>query len=391
MNAVVHVIEPALLERPALAPAPAAAPVATPVAKALGARLARHRTLLAVGVGIALALGGAALILAPARSESTDDAYVGVDATSIAPKVHGLVSEVLVRENQAVHAGDALLRIDAEEYNARAASAVAALADAAAGVAAAKAAIGSLAAEDRLAAANVVAARATTRSAEAQAERAKADTQRYDSLIASGAVARQLVDKARADAVSAQQDAARAAAQVGVAEASSGIAAARRPLLEAALLKAQAAVARAQSDLELARQDQRHTVITAPIDGVVGNRQVQQGDYVQPGTRLLTLVPVNTLYVTAHFKETQTGRMHAGAHVTVKVDALSGRTFTGVVDSLAPGSGSEFALLPFEPGTGNFTKIVQRVPVRIRFDAGQEGLAALRPGLSATARVTLDR
>jgi len=116
---------------------------------------------------------------------------------------------------------------------------------------------------------------------------------------------------------------------------------------------------------------------------------VQVGDYVTPGQRLMTLVPEQGIYVTANFKETQTGRMQPGQRADVHVDALPGVTFRGEVDSLAPGSGSTFALLPFEPGTGNFTKIVQRVPVRIRLDAGQPDLAALRPGLSVDARVSL--
>ena len=131
------------------------------------------------------------------------------------------------------------------------------------------------------------------------------------------------------------------------------------------------------------------TVIRSPIDGVVGDRQVEAGDYVQPGTRLMTVVPLGALYVTANFKETQTGRMTAGQPATIKVDALPGVTLKGHVDSFAPGTGSQFSLLPFEPGTGNFTKIVQRVPVRIRFDDGQPDLAKLRPGLSTTVTVRL--
>jgi membrane fusion protein (multidrug efflux system) len=119
---------------------------------------------------------------------------------------------------------------------------------------------------------------------------------------------------------------------------------------------------------------------------VIGNRQVRVGDYVQPGTRLLTLVPLQAVYVTANFKETQVRSMRVGQPVRVKVDAL-GSPLNGRVDSFAPGSGSTFSLLPFEPGTGNFTKIVQRVPVRIRFDSGQAGLNQLRPGLSVTATV----
>jgi membrane fusion protein (multidrug efflux system) len=165
---------------------------------------------------------------------------------------------------------------------------------------------------------------------------------------------------------------------------------AKRATLEAALRKAEANVERARAALDLAQQDQRHAVIVAPIDGVVGNRQVQQGDYVQPGTRLLTLVPLHELYVTANFKETQTGRMRPGQRARIKVDAFPEREFTGTVDSLAPGSGSRFSLLPFEPGTGNFTKIVQRVPVRIRFEPKQAGLDRLRPGLSVTVRVSLE-
>jgi membrane fusion protein (multidrug efflux system) len=128
-------------------------------------------------------------------------------------------------------------------------------------------------------------------------------------------------------------------------------------------------------------------LIHAPIAGTVGNRLVRVGDYVQPGSRLLTVVPMSAIYVTANFKETQTRNMHPGQHVTISVDALGSHTLRGTLDSIAPGSGSTFALLPFEPGTGNFTKIVQRVPVRIRFDSGQTLPDALRPGLSVDAQV----
>ena len=132
------------------------------------------------------------------------------------------------------------------------------------------------------------------------------------------------------------------------------------------------------------------STVLAPIDGVVANRQARDGDYVAPGTRLLTVVPLHDLYITANFKETQTERMRPGQRVTIDVDALSGEELAGRVESIAPGSGSTFSLLPFEPGTGNFTKIVQRVPVRIRFDSGQPRLDRLRPGLSVTAKVHLD-
>ncbi len=152
-----------------------------------------------------------------------------------------------------------------------------------------------------------------------------------------------------------------------------------------------AAVAKADAALALARQNLSHTVIRAPVDGVVGGRQVQIGEYVQPGTQLLTVVPMNTIYVVANFKETQTARMLAGQRAHITVDALTGQTLDGEVESFAPGSGSEFSLLPFEPATGNFTRIVQRVPVRIRLETGQSAIARLRPGLSAEVQVDLSR
>lgn len=352
-------------------------------------RLPSRRTLIVGAVAIAAAVGGALWIAAPASSEATDDAYVSADATSVAPKVRGLVAEVLVRDNQVVKAGDPLVRIDPEEFDARVATAEADLADAQAGVASAKAALASLEVEQRLAAANVTAAQSAIRAARAQSEQAGADRTRYDALAEKGWVPRRTAESYKAAAITAEQDVTRVAALADVSRQQQGVTAARRATLDAALLKAQANVARAHAALELARQDQRHTIIAAPVDGVVGNRLVRVGDYVQPGSRLLSVVPLHAVYVTANFKETQTARMRPGQRVTVDVDALAGGELTGTVDSFAPGSGSQFSLLPFEPGTGNFTKIVQRVPVRIRFDEGQPGVDALRPGLSVTARVHL--
>ncbi|WP_235870827.1 HlyD family secretion protein [Sphingobium indicum] len=348
----------------------------------------RSRSSVAFGVAMVAALGGVYWITARPTSESTDDAYVGADATTVAPKVRGLVDQVLVRDNQAVRAGAPLIRIDPEEFASRAASAQADLADADADVAAARAALTSLSAEERLASANIAARGTAIRSSLAEAERADADRRRYEALVATGAVARRDADLYRTTAIGAAQTAAKAQAELGVARREADVTSARRATLQAALSKAVAQRQRAAAALDLARQDLRHTLIRAPIDGVVGNKQARVGDYVQPGSRLLTLVPMNALYVTANFKETQTRHMRVGQPVTVHVDAI-GDSLKGHVDSLAPGSGSTFALLPFEPGTGNFTKIVQRVPVRIRLDAGQPDLAGLRPGLSVTAKVHL--
>jgi membrane fusion protein (multidrug efflux system) len=341
-------------------------------------------------VALLVAVGGALWIAAPGRSVSTDNAYLQADSSVVAPKVRGLVADVLVQHNQRVHRGDPLLRIDAEEFDARVASATAGLQDARSSVAAAQAALAALDAEEALAASNVRAAQTSIRSSEAQQALAEADRRRFDALIASGAVARRDAEQYRTAAVTAQANAEHSRAEFAVSRDQAAVTRAKRLTLRANLAQAEAAVASAQAALDLARQDQANTLVRAPIDGVVGDRQVEPGDYVQPGTRLLTVVPLDALYVIANFKETQTARMVAGQSASVEVDALPGQTLKGHVESFAPGSGSQFSLLPFEPGTGNFTKIVQRVPVRIRFDADQAALARLRPGLSSTVTVQLN-
>jgi membrane fusion protein (multidrug efflux system) len=348
-----------------------------------------RKPLLVGAVALVIALAGAWWIAAPKRSVSTDNAYLQADSSVVAPKVRGLVAAVLVQHDQRVHRGDPLLRIDAEEFDARVASATANLQSARASVAAAKAALIALDAQERLAGSNMRAAQTSIRSSDAQQKQAEADRRRYDALIASGAVSRSAAEQFRTAAITAQANAEHSRAQFAVSRDAASVTHASRLALQAGLAQAEAGVATAKAALELARQDQANTLIRAPIDGVVGDRQVEPGDYVQPGSRLLTVVPLDALYVIANFKETQTARMVVGQDASVEVDALPGQTLHGHVESFAPGSGSQFSLLPFEPGTGNFTKIVQRVPVRIRFDPGQAALARLRPGLSSTVSVKL--
>jgi membrane fusion protein (multidrug efflux system) len=360
-------------------------------AKARGGPPFSRRTAVTVAAAIAIAAAGGLYLTSPKAVVSTDAAYIQADSSTIAPKVRGLVAEVLVQHNQAVKRGDPLVRIESEEFDARVASAAADLQQARATVEAAKAAFVALDAEQRLAASNIRAAQTSIRSADAQSARAQADRARFDALAASGAVARRDVEAYRAAAVTAQSEADRVRAQYDVSRDQSAVTRAKHATLSASLAQAEAAVARAQAAYDLARQDQTHTLIRAPIDGVVGDRQAEPGDYVQPGTRLLTVVPMRALYVVANFKETQVSRMTVGQAATIKVDALEGAPLKGVVESFAPGSGSQFSLLPFEPGTGNFTKIVQRVPVRVRLEPGQPGLERLRPGLSTTVKVRLAR
>ena len=339
----------------------------------------------------ALVIGGAGVFyLQSAKgSATTDNAYLKADVTVVAPRVKGHVAQVLVADNQTVRAGQVLVRLDPEEYAARVAAAQGDLALAEASVAQAQAALVRLGSESSLAAANVREAQTGIRASDAEAARAQADWQRYSSLLKTGWVPRRDADRIQADAIAASAAADKSRASLAVSRSQADVTAQRRGELEAGVAQAKAQRDKARAALTLTLQDRDHSDIRAPISGVVGDRQANVGDYVQPGSRLLTLVPVADLYITANFKETQTARMLRGQAAKVKVDALPGVTLKAHVESFAPGSGSEFALLPFEPGTGNFTKIVQRVPVRLQFDAGQPGLARLRPGLTAKVTVAL--
>jgi membrane fusion protein (multidrug efflux system) len=301
------------------------APVATKARKAPFSR----KTVLAVGTAVAAALVGGSLIAMPKSTVSTDAAYVQADSSSVAPKIRGLIAEVLVAHNQAVKKGDSLVRIDSEEFDARVASAEADLQDAEAALLAAHASLTSLSADEALAAATVRSARTSIASADAQNVRAQADRQRFDDLLASGTVARRDAEERRAAAVSAQSAADKTRADLDVTRNQATVVSARREVLNAGLARAGASVARARAALDLARQDQANTIIRAPIDGVVGDRQAEPGDYVQAGTRLLTIVPSTGLYVTANFKETQTPGCVVGQAADIEIDALPGTRCTG--------------------------------------------------------------
>ncbi len=343
----------------------------------------------AVGlIALLIAAAGIWWLTAPRTAESTDNAYLQADASEVAPRVGGLVTAVLVRDNQVVKAGDPLVRIDARDYDSRVLAAEAAVADADAQVATARATLTSLGAEQKLAAAHVRSMNTRIAAADAEYARAAEDRRRYNTLVAEGFVTKRDAERVDATAVGAASAAQRSRADLGASIEEASVTRARGPILQAQVQAAQAAAAKARAALALAKLDRGHALVVAPIDGVVGNRRIQIGDYVQPGSRLLSVVPVKAIYVVANFKETQTHKMRPGQKADIYVDAL-GDTLEGTVESLAPGSASEFTLLPFEPGSGNFTKIVQRVGVRIRLDRGQPALTQLRPGLSVTAKVRL--
>jgi membrane fusion protein (multidrug efflux system) len=310
--------------------------------------------------------------------ESTDDAYLQADNVTIAPKVGGIVATVAVDDNQAIKAGDTLVQIDDRDYRA-------AVDQARGTVAAGDADIRNLDAQEALQRSLIVEADADLASAQAALRFADQEYKRFSALVHGGAGTVQRVEQAEADLRSRTAQLDHARANAAAARQQLDVIRSQRQRAEAMLTADRARLAQAELDLE-------HTRLVAPVDGVVGDRSVRAGQFVQPGTRLLTVVPMSDIYLTANFKETQLARMRPGQKVEVELDTFPGEPIGGTVASLAPGSGSQFALLPPENATGNFTKIVQRVPVKIRLDAVSPLAGRLRPGLSVTATVdTRDR
>ena len=331
--------------------------------------------LLPVGIVLALlALGFLAYWWIVGRFiQSTDDAYLQADSVTVAPKVSGYVTDVYVGDNVVVKAGDPLVRLDSRQYKA-------ALDQATATVDARQADIQQAQAGIQQQQAAIEQARAQLLVAQVSARHAEDEVRRYGPLAKTGAESGDqlsvlISNRDQAQATLAADKASLDQAQAHIADLNAQIAQAKAQL-EAARASAK------QSQLDL--QD---TLVRSSLDGRVGDRTVRVGQFAQPGTRLMTVVPVQSIYLTANFKETQIGRMYAGQAATLHVDALPDADLHGEVDSFAPGTGSQFALLPPENATGNFTKIVQRVPVRIRVDADEQTRKQLVPGLSVTVDV----
>jgi membrane fusion protein (multidrug efflux system) len=305
--------------------------------------------------------------------EATDDAFVGADITTIAPKVSGFVVSVAVTDNQRVRAGDLLTVIDDRDYRAE-------LAKEEATVREQEATLANLDASAQLQAAVIEQARAKTVSTVAERQRAEADGVRARNLVKRKVISEQDFEQVDATATKAQADDDAAKATLVAAER-------QVVVIETQKRQAQAAFAHAKAALELAQLNLSYTEIRSPIDGVIGNRHARVGDYATVGAQLMSIVPVSGLYVDANFKESQIANMRPGQRAVIEADILRGVKFQGTVQSLAPATGSQFSLLPAENATGNFTKIVQRVPVRIHLEGEAGELGKLRPGLSVVARV----
>ena len=339
--------------------------------------MANRKALLRIAVPVAA--GAAALVFGVwwyntgRFQQSTDDAYVRADMSAITPRVGGEILAVHVVDNQPVHKGDVLIEIDPRDYAAKVANAQAA-------VASADAAMLSNVEQIKLQQANIAEARANLAAAEADQVRLQKDWERAQQLVRDGVATSQRLDSSRAawksgEAAVAKNEAALQAAsqQVNTLQADGERFKAQR--------QSQAAM------LQLTQIDMDTTTLRAPIDGSVGDLAARVGERINPGQRLLSLVPLQAVYVEANYKETQLTRMSIGQPVTIKVDAFPGAHLRGHVDSLSPASGAEFSLLPPQNATGNFTKIVQRVPVKIALEADEPLRGKLRPGMSVVATV----
>lgn len=337
----------------------------------------KSRKKVLVGLGAVAALAGIYFgyhyMVVGRYMVTTDDAYVRANNTTMGAKIAGHISKVLVGDNTRVGAGNVVFRMDDGDYQL-------AIESARAKAATQEATIARIGRQVAAQESQVDQARAQLMSADAATKRAQADFARQEELSSKGFASKATFDVSQAARDQAVASVQAARATLEAAETQVDVIKAQKAEAEGQLQELRTALAKAVRDLSF-------TEIRAPVDGIFSNRIVNVGDYVQPGQRLANIVPIDDVYIDANYKETQLGRLKPGQPVTITVDAVSGRTIKGIVESLAPASGSVFTLLPPDNATGNFTKVVQRVPVRIRvpFSVARENL--LRPGMSVITTV----
>ena len=396
----------------------------------------RRRAAIVVGIAVVLVLGVGAWYWLTAGRESTDDAQVDAQVTPIAFRIPGTVLRVHIADNKPVEAGAVLVELDPRDYQVAVAKARAELADAEASAAAAqtgvpitttaaasnvstaegsveqsRGAIDQAQKELEAAQARLTTTQARVREADANAAKAARDVERLRGLLAKDEIAQQMFDTtvAVADAQRAAADSAKSLvveaeagirvadsklvqARAGEQQAQAGLRSARSGPDQIAATRARAASAEARvqqskASLSQAELNLQYTVIKAPTKGIVSRKSVEVGQVVQPGQPIMALIPLDNVWITANFKETQLRDMHPGQPVTIQVDAYGGADLKGKVDSIAAATGARFSLLPAENATGNYVKVVQRVPVKIVLEAGQDPNRILRPGMSVVPTV----
>ncbi len=398
--------------------------------------LQQPRVRLIIGAVLLLVLGAGLWAWSTSGRENTDDAQVGAHVTQLAARVGGTVTKVAVNDNQLVEAGTLLVQLDPGDYQVAVDKARAELADAEAsavaaqssvpitattaasnvttargGIAQAQSGVAASEKEIEAARARIVSAQARLREADANAAKSARDVERLRGLLAKDEVSQQMFDatSATAEAQKAAVDLARsqvAETEAGIRVAESKLAQARAgedqaraemqtaqtgpSLVTATKARASAAeahVQQARATLAQAELNLQYATVKAPVRGVVSRKGINAGQVVQAGQPLLAIVQIDDVWVTANFKETQLKDMRAGQRAVISVDAYGGRQYTGKVDSIAGATGARFSLLPPENATGNFVKVVQRVPVKIVLDPGQDPEHLLRPGMSVTPTV----
>jgi membrane fusion protein (multidrug efflux system) len=370
----------------------------------------RRRAPLLIGVAVVVLLSAAGAWYYYAGRESTDDAQIDGHLTPLAARVGGTVAEIKVVDNQAVDAGALLVRLDVRDFDVALAHARADLAEAEAAASAARTDVPVMATtaesaertaetEKASAEARLRSARARLRQAQAEEKKAAQDFERMKELVAKDEVSKTEYESASVTAESA--DSARETAEAAVHEAEQGVNAAEAKLRQAhtapqqvAITKAKAEsadarVAQARAAVAKAELDLAHASVIAPIAGIVSKKTVEVGQVVQPGQPLVSVVALNDVWVTANFKESQLQHMQPGQRARISVDAFGGRVYDGHVDSVSPATGAKFSLLPPENATGNYVKVVQRVPVKIVLEPGQNDAHLLRPGMSVVPTVMI--
>ncbi len=351
-------------------PKPAEAP------RRLGAWLLRLVILVLAGGIVALFVIRWDVWVGQASRQVTDNATVRGDITPLSAQVDGYVERVGVTDFQLVKAGDLLVEIDDQDYRAR-------VDQAEADVLGADAAIQNLKARKDLQHAEIDQAQSVIAATQADVDRTKSELSRQQALLGSTFGTAQRVEQALADEKRFEATLTRNQAELEAARRQMGV-------LDTQELQLRADAKAKAAARELARTNLGYTRITAPVDGMVGERGVRAGQYLRPGTQVISVVPLDNVWVIANYKETQLTRVAIGQKAEITVDTFPGVTITGRVDSIAPASGSQFSLLPPDNATGNFTKVVQRVPVKILLDPGSPLAGRLRPGMSAVVTILTD-
>lgn len=337
--------------------------------------LTKKQRVVFLGIG-PLAIGAVILswwIISGRYIQSTDDAYVGGDITSVASKVPGYISRIMVKDNQMVNKGDIIIYLDDKEYRAVVSQAQAKLAQS-------KARLENIYASILMQHSVIQSAVGNWQAVKLESQKIQQDSRRYDQLAKSSAISQQIRDNTRLDYQ-------RMLARERKADSDYQTEKLKLAVLETQEKTARASVEEAQSGLARSQLDLEYTVVRAPINGIVANRKARNGSWVAGGTQLVSLVPVSGLWIDANFKENQISGIKPGMRAEIHADILKSQVFYGYVDSVAPATGASFSLIPVENATGNFTKIVQRVPVRIALDSNNTLMNLLRPGLSVSVSI----